>query len=462
MTGDNPTGDKPSDKPLGLVITAVILGTVLNPLDGSMTALALPSMSGDLGVAGSTVLWAMTLYYLASMAAQPVMGTLADNFPPRRVLVTGLAVTAVSCAGIALSRDITLVLFFRVLQAVGSSAAFPAGLVIVRRACAARGDSPDRPVSVITWVNSLAAAIGPLVAGVLVTVVGWRGPSMLSLVLAVAALVISLIVLRGDSGATRRTPAARNVDMPGILLFVVVVGVLQLILSGVTLGPWAVLPVVLVVAAAALVAVERRSSAPFFAPRIFRYRQVGVILCVYGAANLVFFLVLTGLPTWLQDHRGLTPVGSGVATFPIAVCGVAATLLFSRFVFAGRQRAVAAAALTVVALGSVAMLVGGTSVAVAVVAVFGVLMGSPNNIITLSLQTWLYRVIDDRDTGMATGLFQTFRYLGATSATTIVALTVAAGDSVASVRSLSLWCLGAAGAALMAVGVVSAYLRKGR
>lgn len=441
--------------PLWATLGVVLFGTVLNPLDGSMTALALPGMAQDLQVASSATLWAMTIYYLGSMAAQPVMGRIADLFGARRIFIGGLSVVIVSCAGILIAPSLAWVVGLRGMQAVGSAVAFPTGLVIIRRACEAAGQAADRSVGVITWVNSLAAAAGPLLGGLLVAAWGWRAPSALTLIAAALAVTLATIVLREppsvlgaqvtrEARGIREPQAARGaqttrggagrfrlgmIDLPGILLFVCTLAALQLLLTGMLPRLWWMLLALTVISALLFVWRERRAKTPFIdARRLFHNRETVLILALYGLANLVFFCVLTGLPTWLQTHRALTPVQSGVVTFPTAVVGVAVTLVFGRFVYAGRQGRVVMATTLSMMIGALCMGLFGAALPTVLLAVCAVLMASPNNISTLALQTGLYQTVAEQDTGLITGVFQTCRYLGASLATTVTALTVASSE----------------------------------
>ncbi|WP_192497562.1 MFS transporter [Pseudoclavibacter sp. CFCC 11306] len=420
-----------SARPLWMTLGVVLFGTVLNPLDGSMTALALPGMARDLQVASSAALWAMTVYYLGSMAAQPVMGRIADLFGPRLIFIGGLSAVVVSCAGILVAPSLGWVVALRGLQAVGSAVAFPTGLVIVRRACQTAGSSADRAVGVITWVNSLAAAVGPLIGGLLVSVWGWRAPSALTLVAAAIAVTLAALVLRVSHEPNRPASHFRlgMIDLPGILLFVCALAAVQLLLTGMLPDLWGVLLGVAILSALLFVWCERHAPVPFIdARRLFRQRGTALILLLYCLANVVFFSVLTGLPTWLQNHRGLDAVQSGVVTFPTAVVGVAVTLVCGRLVYAGHQRAVVGCTAVSMAVGATCIAFFGAGLPTVMLAMLAVLMASPNNISTLALQTSLYQTVAEQDIGVITGVFQTCRYFGASLATSITALTVASTE----------------------------------
>ncbi|HVC77862.1 MAG TPA: MFS transporter [Candidatus Micrarchaeaceae archaeon] len=82
------------------LILSIVFGTVLNPLNSSMIAVALVPLHHDFRVDLGTSTALVSGFYLTGAVAQPLMGRLADLFGARRVFLTGLTVTAaVALAG---------------------------------------------------------------------------------------------------------------------------------------------------------------------------------------------------------------------------------------------------------------------------------------------------------------------------------------------------------------------------
>ncbi len=69
---------------------AVMAGTLLNPLNSSMIAVALLSLRADFRVSTVTVTWLISGFYLAAAIGMPLMGRLADLFGPRHSFSIGL------------------------------------------------------------------------------------------------------------------------------------------------------------------------------------------------------------------------------------------------------------------------------------------------------------------------------------------------------------------------------------
>ena len=63
----------------------VVTGTMLNPLNSSMIAVALLGLSMDFRVSTGTPTWLTSGFYLGGAVGMPLMGRLADLVGPRRL-----------------------------------------------------------------------------------------------------------------------------------------------------------------------------------------------------------------------------------------------------------------------------------------------------------------------------------------------------------------------------------------
>ena len=446
------------------IIATVVLGTVLNPLDGSMMAVALPAIRESFAATAASATWLITVYYLAGAVAQPIMGRIADLLGARRVFVGGLLLVAVACSLAQFAPSIEWLIGLRLVQAVGSSVAFPAGLIIVRLSLLADPAASARAVGSITWINSLAAVAGPLVGGAMVQVLGWRGPFVFGIPFALFGAVIAVITLPRDSVVHREAAVVslwKRTDALGAVLLGTAIAALQLSIVGLAtlwmliwFGAFAVALVMLILR-------EKHAAFPFIdSDVLFSDPKTPAVLVQYLLANFTFFAVIVSLPTWLQLAHSLQPVQSGLVTFPIAVIGVTITLLLSRFVYGGHGQRVLVGMACVSLGGAVAMSFLTPATPLIAAALFAVAAASPNNLTTLTLQSSLYKRVDSAATGAATGLFQTFRYVGATLASTVVGLNLNAtdpGQLTEGMRNVMLCAVLAGGLAL----VIALVLRPG-
>ena len=79
-----------------LVLAGLSLGTMLNPLNSTMITVAVIAIAGDLGATFVEVSWVVTVFYLVSCTAQPVLGRFADRYGPQRIFVSGMLVVLIA------------------------------------------------------------------------------------------------------------------------------------------------------------------------------------------------------------------------------------------------------------------------------------------------------------------------------------------------------------------------------
>src|SRR5690606_36128750 len=103
-----------------LTVWSLGLGASLNPLNSSMLAVGLVALRHEFGVSVSQVAWIVTVFYLTSAVAQPLMGRVADLAGPRRVFVWGMALVGVASAVAPLTGSFALLCAMRVLISIGT------------------------------------------------------------------------------------------------------------------------------------------------------------------------------------------------------------------------------------------------------------------------------------------------------------------------------------------------------
>src|SRR5262249_10062015 len=149
---------------------------------------------------------------LASAVGHRLAGYLADRLGSRRVLVTGLVVTGVSGLAAACAATFPLLVALRAVQAIGTSAAFPAGIALLGMLDAREGSS--RPLSA-AWLGTVAmsnnrgAALGPILGGAFGATVGWKAIFLANLPIATATAILVLRQFPADKASPQRNGGTR-------------------------------------------------------------------------------------------------------------------------------------------------------------------------------------------------------------------------------------------------------------
>lgn len=422
------------------VVGALVLGTLLNPLNSSMIAVALVQIQHDFGVGVVDASWLISSFYLTSAVAQAVAGRLADRLGPRRVYCAGLVLVGLAGGLAPLSPSFAWVVASRVVLALGASACFPAALAILRHV--AGGQPQPRTLAAVTVAGSTSAALGPVLGGGLVVLAGWEAIFVVNVAVLAAGLPLALRWLPRDEQRldTLDGPAVRRLaDVPGVVLFSgMLAGALGLLLSLEDAPAWWLAPVAVV--CAALFAVrELRHPEPIVDLRALGANRALIAVCAqYGAVNVAFYGIYFTVPLWLEGARGHTPGEAGLLILPMAVTGVLMTPVAARVLRRAGIRRTLVIGSAALLLGTVLLAtVGDGTPLVALIAV-GVVLGLPNGFNNLGLQSALYASAPRETVGAAAGIFQTSRFVGAVLSTALIGLVFGSGIDSDGLRAIAL------------------------
>lgn len=423
------------------VVAAVLFGTPLNPLNSSMIAVALVPLARDFHAGLTQVTWLVSAFYLASAIGQPLMGRLADRVGAKRVFMTGLGVVGVTSLFAPLAPTVGWLIAVRVVLSLGTAAAYPAGLAMIRRAVGMPGGRP--PAGILAGVAvaaSVSAAFGPTLGGVLLGAFGWPAIFLVNVPVTLVGIGLAARWLPNDPPGTRPSlDALAAADLPGALLFgLTLAGFLAFLLS-LRSGPDWWLLAVSPAAAAGLVWRELRVGEPFFDLRALAASpRIPALFLQFAMVTFAFYSIFFLLPIWFEQVRGFDARTAGLLLLPVSGLGVLTSPVAARVI----SRAGARPALlfgSVVLTGGAALLLsfGGTT-SPAQILVVGVVLGVPNAFNTLALSAALYEVAPADRIGTLGGQFQTFRYVGAILSTSLLGITVGAHASTAALHATAL------------------------
>ena len=156
-----------------IILVGVLVGvSALNPLGMNIFVPSMPSMVNYFDSSTAVVQLILSLYLLASAFSMLVMGQASDKFGRRPVLLTGLLLFVVGSIVCTIATSITVLIFGRIIQAVGGACGLTISRAIVRDLF-----SRDKAASMMGYVNmcmAVAPMVGPLIGGTLHELFGWR------------------------------------------------------------------------------------------------------------------------------------------------------------------------------------------------------------------------------------------------------------------------------------------------
>src|SRR5262245_28094548 len=313
----------------GLVLVALITVAAVANLNLSVANVALPSI-GRAFDASQTSLDLIAVGYSLGLAASVLyLGALGDRYGRKLMLVLGMVLSVPACLLAAYAPSDEVLFAARVLGGISAGLAYPTTLALIT----ALWSGPGRTKSIALWsaIGGGVASLGPLVAGALLEKFWWGSVFLITLPLAVVALLMAVVLVPGHVNET-----TDPVDNLGGILSVLLVGALILAINFAPVPNKGTLVLSLaVIAVAALIAFvirQRRARNPLYDLHVAGRRIFWVAAC----AGIIVFGSLMGSAfvsqQYLQNVLGYSTLEAGTAFLPAVVFMVLVARTSAHFV----------------------------------------------------------------------------------------------------------------------------------
>ncbi|MGV2882207.1 MFS transporter [Paenibacillus taichungensis] len=403
------------------LMISVGLGIMLNPLNSSMISIGIARLQQEFLLDVTTVSWIIFSFYIASAVAQPVMGKCSDLFGRRKIFLIGLVVVFVSSMLAPLSPDFSWLIVFRIIQSVGTSMMVAVGMAIVRIHVT---EKQAAALSILAMFLSGAAAVGPFIGGVLIHWWDWQSIFLVNIPLVIASFIFAWktipkeATLKSNYGDMSIRKWFLLIDAPGILLFTVaLVTLLMSVLSVKSTGhlsTWHLMAGGIgLIAFASFIRHELKTASPFIPLRVFtKYPDMTWVNVQFMLVNTLFYALFFGVPSYLQQVRHLNEVHTGLIMLTLGLCSLISSPLAGRWIDKSGTRPALIVSAVLMTFGSIMIVaLDKTSPVVNVIlplAVFGI----SNGLNSVGMQAALFKSTPKDMIGVASGIFNTSRYLG--------------------------------------------------
>src|SRR5580693_6490459 len=429
-------------------------------LDNTIVNVGLPDIGRSLHTSVAGLQWTVAGYTIVLASLLMFSGALADRIGRRTIFQVGLSLFTLGSWLCSLAPSLSWLIGFRVLQGIGGSMLNPAALGIITNTFVTPSDRA-KAIGVWDGVSGLSMALGPIVGGILVGSVGWRGIFWANIPVGLAAVALTALLVP-DSRAER----GRKADPVGQFLVIVMLGSLAYaIIQGPSEG-WlspriAIFFLVSVAALAALVKYEPRRAEPLIDFRFFRSVPFTAanLTAVCAIATLAGFLFLTTL--YLQDVRGYTALQAGLTLLPMPIMMAVSSPLSGRILARGGPRVpfvIAGAALTLstAALSQLSAYSGPLFLLITY-GLFGIGAGMVN----VPISNGVMSGVPKSQAGMASGMNSSSRQLGQSLGVAIVGSVLAVSlrgsmhAGFLNAAHAGWWIMAGCGYSVLVLGVVS-------
>jgi EmrB/QacA subfamily drug resistance transporter len=409
-----------------LLLAVLLVAQLMVILDITAVNIALPSLSRDLDISGSSISWTITSYSLIFGSLLLFGGRAADLLGRRRMFLAGLGIFTASSFASAMAGTAGALFAARAGQGFGAAMLSPAALAIIMTAF----QGHQRAKALAAWgaVGGAGAAIGVLVGGVL-TELDWRLIFYVNLPVAAALAIAALKIIPADT----QKPRWQGLDLRGAVLATTSLAAIVFAITPGESAGWTSAQTHLIglgglAGLLVFALLERRTETPLLRIERLADRAVGGgLFLMLAAAGSIFGLFLLS-SMYLQNVLGMGPLTTGLAFIPLALAAGVGAHAAGHITSKHGVRGPLAAAFLIAAAGMTLLAhVGGNGSYLADVLPGMLVAGFGLGIAVVSVSIAILTGAREDETGMISGLNSTGHEIGGTVGVAIFS-TIAAGS----------------------------------
>lgn len=314
------------------ILATVVLSATIYSTTILIVAAVLPQLQGAMSATADEISWTMTFNILATAVVTPVTGWLAGRFGRRRLLVSSVALCAVSTYFCGAATSLESLIFWRIVQGAAGAPLPPMAQTVVL------DTFPKRQHGLVVGIYGIGvvmgAFIGPMIGGVMAELYTWRYAFYIIVPIAAISATGVHFALPKD-----KTAPKIRLDWTGFLLLSTSIACIQLVLSRGQRLDWFASPEIMAEAFVGaltmylFVAHSLTTDRPFLNLKLLKNRNYAIgliVVLIYGMLNFTPMVLLPGL---MREHIGLPDslIGYVVGSRGIgAMCGFFAAMFIGQ------------------------------------------------------------------------------------------------------------------------------------
>jgi EmrB/QacA subfamily drug resistance transporter len=328
------------------ILAVALVPLFMSLLSVSIVNVVLPSIELSIGAGPSGLQWVLAGYTLAFGVMLVPAGRAGDLFGRARLFVLGVGLFGLASLVAGLAPDVMVLNIARLFMGFGSGLLNPQTVGFIQQYF--QGEQRGRAFGLFGSVVGISVAIGPVLGGALIALLGpewgWRSSFLINVPIAALAIGTAVRWLPEsawqalpealESGAHRKRP---DLDPVGIVLLAAATLAIMLPFLQASAGSWiwALLPlgIVLLIAWLGWESRYKRSGRfPMVDLELFRLRS-------FANGSLLIGLYFTGMTSvwvviaiFLQTGLGYTALQAGFVGLPSAICSAVSAAIAGRYV----------------------------------------------------------------------------------------------------------------------------------
>jgi EmrB/QacA subfamily drug resistance transporter len=302
-----------------IILGIVLTGIIMSVLDGYMVSIALPSITTSFNISITQSQWIISGYLLVMTGLFIFFGKLSEYIGKTKLFMVGWLIFTISSLVCGLTHEINLLIFFRIVQAVGASAvAGVSGAILFHTF---PQNEIGKAMGYFGAAVALGSIIGPVLGGLITNSIGWQYIFLINVPIGVLLLIFAMKYLKIPESRVENF----KIDGKGVILFLVTISSLILFLNEIaqqmSLQLLLIYGLIFIVGLTTFIFQERRSNNPMLELSLFKNKKF-----LFPVLSALFFTVAINMgifigPFYFQGVMGYNPLQTGIILMfvPIAM-----------------------------------------------------------------------------------------------------------------------------------------------
>lgn len=300
-------------------------------LDLTLISTAIPFIQTTFGAKLLHLQWVLNVFAMVVSMSMIVAGRLGDLFGRRKLFYWGFLFFVIATIGAGLSASIAWLVFFRGLQGVATAIIFTLGPALLPQAFPQQHQT--RAIGVYVALTGIGMALGPLLGGVIITLLGWRWVFFLN----IPIIVMGFLLCLPNLCESPKPDHTIIIDWAGLVFWVIGVGALVFgVVNGEQMG-WSN-PITLVcllsgvTALMTLLFVEQQAPYPLLDFSLFKIKQATLAALMCMGTGLVSFSMVFFDALYFRTVLHFSALKIGALLFLVPLMQVVLSLFVHRVV----------------------------------------------------------------------------------------------------------------------------------
>ncbi|MCK9687030.1 DHA2 family efflux MFS transporter permease subunit [Scleromatobacter humisilvae] len=315
---------------LALAAVVLSLANFMVVLDTTITNVALPTISGNLGVSTTEGTWVITAYAVAEAITVPLTDWLSRQFGRVRLFMMSLVAFVVFSICCGLSRSLGALVLFRVLQGIAGGPLIPLSSTLMLAVFPKNKSN----IALALWgmMTVVAPIFGPILGGLISDDWSWPWVFYINIGFGIFVWLGARRVMTAHESPVQRS----RIDGVGLGLLVCFVTAFQIMIDKGRELDWFDSPVIVGCAIVSAISLtlfiiwELTDAAPAIDLSVFKSRTWLASTLSLSLMFGIFFGNIVLTPLWLQQQMGYTATWAGYATAPMGILAVLSSPVIGR------------------------------------------------------------------------------------------------------------------------------------